>query len=281
MHYESFTIRRFPSAVSPSQLQKKNTIKTCEFVLSRFTTQFGKRDLASISQEEVLAFLLSLTQNNKQATKRNRYSVLSSFYNFSINNALPSLINPCSAAVIKKIFKRPQTILWQIVDKETIDEIIFRTMNTRNRIMLELMARGGMRIGEVLNLKPADIQERTLAVQNPKSGRVGETVYVPRKLLVRLNDYVRANNFNGGERIFPISYVAAWSMVKKAGKLVDIELRPHDLRRHAATYASRSGTPIEIVSKVILRHADLSTTQRYLGKVNDSEAIRWIETLYG
>ena len=39
--------------------------------------------------------------------------------------------------------------------------------------------------------------------------------------------------------------------------------------------------PIEIVSKVILRHADLSTTQRYLGKVDDTEAIRWIETLYG
>ncbi len=147
--------------------------------------------------------------------------------------------------------------------------------------MLELMARGGMRIGEVLNLKPADIQERTLAIQNPKSGRVGETVYVPRKLLVRLNDYVRANDFSGSDRIFSISYVAAWSMVKKAGKLVNIELRPHDLRRHAATYASRSGTPIEIVSKVILRHADLSTTQRYLGKVNDSEAIRWIETLHG
>jgi len=222
-----------------------------------------------------------LTQNNKQATKRNRYSVFSSFYNFIINNALPSLINPFNAEVIKKIFKRSQTILWQIVDKETIDEIIFRTMNIRNSSMLELMARGGMRIGEVLNLKPADIQERTLAVQNPKSGRVGETVYVPRKLLVRLNDYVRANDFSGSDRIFPISYVAAWSMVKKADKLVNIELRPHDLRRHAATYASRSGTPVEIVSKVVLRHADLSTTQRYLGKVNESEAIRWIETFYG
>ena len=78
-----------------------------------------------------------------------------------------------------------------------------------------------------------------------------------------------------------MSYVSAWSIVKKAGNLVGIELRPHDLRRHAAAYASRSVTPIEIVSKVILRHADLSTTQRYLGKVNDSEAIRWIETLYG
>jgi len=62
--------------------------------------------------------------------------------------------------------------------------------------------------------------------------------------------------------------------MKKAGKLVGINLKPHDLRRHATTYASRSGTPIEIVSKVILRHANLSTTQRYLGKVSDSEAMR-------
>ena len=167
------------------------------------------------------------------------------------------------------------------MDKEIVDEIIFRTMNIRNRIILELMARGGMRIGEVLNLRSCDIQERNLTIQSPKSGRSGEVVYVPRKLLVRLTDYVRDNNISSDGRIFPISYVAAWSMVKKAGKFVDIELRPHDLRRHAATYASRSGTPIEIVSKVILRHADLSTTQRYLGKVDDTKAIRWIETLYG
>jgi len=101
------------------------------------------------------------------------------------------------------------------------------------------------------------------------------------KIANKVNDYIKVNNLGMKERIFPISYVAAWTMVKKAGNLVDVELRPHDLRRHAATYASRSGTPIEIVNKVILRHADLSTTQRYLGKVNDSEAIRWIETLYG
>ena len=54
--------------------------------------------------------------------------------------------------------------------------------------------------------------------------------------------------------------------MKKAVKLVGINLKPHDLMRHAATYASRSGTPIEIVSKVILRHDNLSTTQRYLEK---------------
>ena len=69
--------------------------------------------------------------------------------------------------------------------------------------------------------------------------------------------------------------------MKKAGRIVDIHLRCHDLRRHAATFASRSGVPIEIVSKIILRHSNLATTQRYLGKVSDTEAMRWIEGIYG
>ena len=89
--------------------------------------------------------------------------------------------------------------------------------------------------------------------------------------------YLKDKAVEPEHRIFPITYAAARIVVQKAG----IKLRPHDLRRHAATYASRSGVPIEIVSKVILRHSNLSTTQRYLGKISDSEATRWIENLYG
>jgi integrase/recombinase XerD len=70
-------------------------------------------------------------------------------------------------------------------------------------------------------------------------------------------------------------------VVKKAGELVGINLKPHDLKRHAATLAFRSGMPIEIVSKVVLRHSNLATTQQYLGKVTDLEAMRWIENLHG
>ena len=247
----------------------------------RFAETFAGRELEEVSQKEVLDFLIKLTNGNKQSTKRNRYSTLSSFYNFTINTASPYLTNHCATPIIKKIFRRATCIQWKIIDKETIDEIIFRTMNTRNRIIMELMARGGMRIGEVLKLTPNDIDDRKLIIQEPKSGREGEVVFIPRKLLLRLNDYVKDKDLNPAERIFQISYVAAWAMVRKAGEMVNVKLRPHDLRRHAATYASRSGTPIEIVSKVILRHSDLSTTQRYLGKVNDAEAMRWIENLYG
>ena len=219
--------------------------------------------------------------SNRTLLKRNRYSVLSSFYNFTISTSLPALKNPCFNSVIRKIFRRPHSIQSRIFDKDTVDEIIFRTMSDRNRIMLELMARAGMRISEVLNLTPADMNEHKLILQKPKSGRRGEVVYIPNKLQRRLHDYIRDNDIQPEDHVFPISYSTSWSMVKKAGKLVGVNLRPHDLRRHAATYASRAGTPLETVSKVILWHADLATTQRYLGNVSDIEAIRWIENLYG
>jgi integrase/recombinase XerD len=86
--------------------------------------------------------------------------------------------------------------------------------------------------------------------------------------------------FKFEERIFPITYAAARAMVKKAGLLAGVDLRPHDLLRHTATFASRSGVPIELVSKIILRHANLSTTRRFLGKVSDVEAMRYIENLF-
>jgi len=48
-----------------------------------------------------------------------------------------------------------------------------------------------------------------------------------------------------------------------------------------ATFASRSGTSLEIVLKVLLRYSNLSTTQRYQGKISDAEAMRWIDNLHG
>jgi integrase len=142
------------------------------------------------------------------------------------------------------------------------------------------MARGGMRIGEVLKLTPDDISGQKLLIKDPKSGREQEIIFITQKIADRLRAYINFKQIEFNQRIFPISYEAARSMVKKAGQMVGVRLRPHDLRRHAATYASRSGVPIEIVSKIILRHANLSTTQMYLGKVSDNEAMRWIENLY-
>ncbi|MDX2454074.1 site-specific integrase, partial [Desulfosarcina sp.] len=222
-----------------------------------------------------------LTEGNKPYTKRIRYSQLSSFFNFVRNNIDPDAKNPCDRPMIRKLYRERVPSRWEIVEKETVDEIIFRTTKVRNRLILELMARGGMRIGEVLKLRLKDLQDRKLILREPKSGKEHEFVFIPQKVADRLREYALQVCNSSNDRIFPISYEAARLMVIKSGKLVGIKLRPHDLRRHSATYASRSGVPIEIVSKVILRHANLSTTQRYLGTISDAEAIRWIENIYG
>jgi len=165
--------------------------------------------------------------------------------------------------MLRKMFRARPIVSWEIIEKDVIDEIIFTTVKPRNRLILELMARGGMRVGEVLKLRPRDVHDRKLTLRDPKSGKEREHVFIPQKVADRLKEYIRDNGIQPNQKIFPICYEAVRIMVKKAGDRVGIRLRPHDLRRHAATYASRSGVPIEIVSKVILRHANLSTTKSF------------------
>ena len=202
-------------------------------------------------------------------------------YLFFKNSVDPEFHNPCDNPVLRKLFKHGKSIQWPILEKEVVDEMIFRTQKPRNRLMLELMARSGMRVGEVLKVIPQDLNDRQITIRVPKSGRTQEIVFIPLKVAARLKAYIQSKDIKGDQRIFPLSYPAARMIVKKAGELVGIDLRPHDLRRHAATYASRSGTPLEIVSKVILRHSNLSTTQLYLGKVSELESMRWIDNLHG
>lgn len=279
MPYENLS--RYPQLAGVSQAPfKKNTLRTYQSVLSKFSAQFGERDLNSITTDEILSFLTQINQGTKQLTKRTRYSQLTSFFNFVTQNLDQNFRSPCNTPMLKKFYRSPGLTRWTILEKEVVDEVIFRTIKPRNRLILELMARGGMRISEVLQLNPADIEDRKLTLKSPKSGKEREIVFIPQKVADRLKEYIINKGIGPDQRIFPISYTAGRRVVNKAGKVVGIHLRPHDLRRHSATYASRSGVPIEIVSKVILRHANLSTTQRYLGTVSDVEAMRWIDNLY-
>ena len=92
--------------------------------------------------------------------------------------------------MLRKIFRERPFQPWTIIEKDLVDEIIFRTTKPRSRIMLELMARGGMRIGEVLKMRPLDIQGRKIILAAPKSGRESEVAFIPQKVADRLKEYV-------------------------------------------------------------------------------------------
>jgi integrase len=222
-----------------------------------------------------------VSDGTKQNTKKLRFTLLSAFFNYIKNSVDPDFQNPSDNPALRKLFKAGKPTQFDILEKDAVDEMIFRTRNPRNRLMLELMARSCMRVGEVLKLTPQDNEDRKVIIRDPKSAKEAEVAFLPQKVADRLQKYISGNGIKPEDRIFPITYAAARIIVKNGGQLVGIRLKPHDLRRHAATYASRSGTPIEIVSKILLRHSSLSITQRYLGKISDVEAMRWIDKLHG
>jgi integrase len=104
---------------------------------------------------------------------------------------------------------------------------------------------------------------------------------MPETVATRLRGYIEAEGILSDNRLFPICYSTARSFVKRLGENMNVKIRPHDLRRHSATYASRNGVPLEVISKVILRHQDLKTTQMYLGRISEVEALRWMDVLHG
>jgi hypothetical protein len=59
--------------------------------------------------------------------------------------------------MIRKFYRNKAGSKWKIIDKETVDEIIFRTENIRNRLILELMARGGLRIGMQTKVRHVEV----------------------------------------------------------------------------------------------------------------------------
>ena len=156
-------------------------MKNYEFVFTQFQDEFGDRLADSITPDEILSFLTKLTDGTKQSTKRNRYSSLKAFFNYIKNSIDPNFQNPCDTPILRKIFKDRKAPPWPIFEKELIDEIIFKSTNPRNRIMLELMARGGMRVGEVLKIRPIDVQDRKITLPDPKSGKESEVVFIPQK----------------------------------------------------------------------------------------------------
>lgn len=261
---------------------RPNTIRAFSYTLNMFKEFFAGIDITSVPENDILEFLEMVTDGMAQSTKSNRAGHLSACFNFVAEAFDLDFRNPCAKGIIKKLYKQPRHVPPELLDKEIIDEIIYRA-NGRDRFMLELMGRTAMRVGEVLNMRPCDlnIEVNTIAIEQPKSGRQGEVVYLPAKMMRRVDEYVREKGTGGDDRIFSISYTTAYRMVVRRGAELGVKLKPHDLRRHAATQASRDGVPLEMVSKILLRHADIATTQRYLGKVSMAEASRMIEGWLG
>lgn len=155
----------------------------------------------------------------------------------------------------------------------------------RNRAMLTLMYRSGLRVSEVLALRPADVNlaKRTLRLLGTKSGEAQTRGYHPgaddalaRWLDTRTKLGLRGKLFctlDGG----PMSddYVRGLlrRLAAKAG--IDKRVHPHGLRHTFAVELEANGTPVTVISK-LLGHSSVAVTARYLDHMTNAQAVDYL-----
>ncbi len=194
--------------------------------MAGFKKEYGNSEISKITSEDVMAFLTKVTDGQKQSTKKLKFSLLRSFFNFLKDSFDSNIPNPCDTPLLRKTFKTAKGKSWTILDRDVVDEIIFKTDNSRNRLLLELMARGGMRVGEVLKLKVKNVHGRKLVLSEPKSGNQTEIVFIPEKVAERLREYIASINIGNDHCVFPIGYTRAREIVQTAGKIINVNLNP-------------------------------------------------------
>lgn len=167
------------------------------------------------------------------------------------------------------------------------------TTGLRDRVMMQVMARAGLRVSEVTALRRQEItwggpgERPGITILDGKGEKdrhvpVGEaTQGWLRRWDAERYSYCRSAFFHTikatgySEANTPLSTRTVQSMVKRYAEAAGLpttgnrRVTPHTLRHTYATWLIRSGTNLEAVRR-LLGHADISTTQRYL-HISDPE----------
>lgn len=106
---------------------KKNTLKAYEWTIGKFCDQFGDIELFELTVDNILSFLNQITEGRKPQTKRVCFYHLTAFFYFIKNNINPEINSPCDSPMLRKLFRQKDAFHWNMIEKETVDEIIFRT----------------------------------------------------------------------------------------------------------------------------------------------------------
>ena len=154
----------------------------------------------------------------------------------------------------------------------------------RNRALIALLYRGGLRISEALALKPRDLDQETGAVRvRSGKGRTYRTVGLDSEafaILERWSDRRTGLGITGHSPVFctlkggPISTAYVRALFPRLGRKAGIEKRvhAHGLRHtHAAELAAEK-VPINII-QAQLGHRNVAVTSRYLAHIAPIEVI--------
>jgi site-specific recombinase XerD len=159
------------------------------------------------------------------------------------------------------------------MDPDDLRKLLSVIEGARDRAMIMVLLRTGMRIGELLNTKVADvhIKERRIEIYEGEKNRLGRVVYLSDDAAVALRKWLKERNtwedyliYSRG-RTDTMSYSTARVIfqryIVKAG-LSDKGYSLHTLRHTFATEFLNAGMRLECL-QVLLGHRSIEETRRY------------------
>ncbi|MFC1878201.1 tyrosine-type recombinase/integrase [Thermodesulfobacteriota bacterium] len=250
---------------------KRNTIRsalTSGVKFLKFIQKNNHHELETVNRSNIEAFVEYEQDRGLSAgTLSTRLVCLYAFIRFLADEGVMS-----RDLLKRKIHIKQPKRLPKSIEPDDEDRILTQIGNVRDKAMILLLLRTGMRIGELLRTRMENIslEGQLIRIYESEKTGTGRVVYFSNDAAEALyhwllkRDHWKEHLFHG-PRDKALSYTAAWNVFKnyvdKAG-LSHKGITLHCLRHTYATSLLNARIPIEVLRE-LLGHQSLEHTRRY------------------
>ena len=246
-----------------------NRIRTfAEFLTTR------KRVITEISKEDLKDYLIFLQNERgvKFSTIKKRFISLNSFYTFLIDEGMidSNPIPPFRKRYLQRYKEGNDSEMRQIISIQDAARLVSSILDTRDRAIVLLLFKTGMRIGELvkLDVSDVDLKEGTIKLK-PTKKRSNRILFLDQEAIITLNRWLIARS-NRNTHNIPALFISRQGerlcihrievMLRnhadrvglhdpKSRKLED-RFTPHCCRHWFTTHLIRAGMPRDFVKEL-------------------------------
>ena len=266
-HIETYLRDQYRRSLRPNTL--KNSLRAIESFIS-FIQEGGKIHVEEITRQDIEGWIEHEEDRvMKASTVDMRLSMLKAFLRFLIERG----VLPIDLLGRKMCVKVPDA-LPRAMDPDDVRKLIAVVEGVRDRAMILILLRTGMRVGELLNTVVEDVhlKERRIEIYAAEKTQMGRVVYLSDDALKALEAWLKVREphktclfYSQGKRRHSISYQAVRLMFMKHLQKAGISHKGytiHCLRHTCATELLNAGMRLECVQQ-LLGHSTIEMTRRY------------------
>jgi len=269
-----------------------NTLRAAETSLRGFLTFLksqGNTDLRTVVHSDLEAFVECLQDRGlKPLGVENKLRQVKTFLRYLIEGNVIS-----SEVLSRRLSVKVPKALPRALDPMDVKKLLAVIQKVRDRAMILVLLRTGIRIGELLRLRVSDVYlpERKIHLVVGEKNRTGRVVYLSVDACQALQEWIKKREeerpllFYGQGRN-TLSYTASRVMFQRYLEKAGISGKGyslHGLRHTCATELLNAGMRIECLQQV-LGHSNLEQTRRYArltDKTREEEYFRAMARIEG